>query len=126
MTQDVSATFYCKIGGLGTASGLYRFTTREETAGDVPILLDVPSVVSSRMEPLKPIGSDESIRIRLAYETTDHAAKVRPLVRDPSATDPVYSTAGTRSPIQLTESIGPTSTTIKLTSTVGLSTGTLY
>ncbi len=126
MTQNVDATFYVKIGGLGTASGLYRFTTREAAAGDVPILLDVPSVVSSRMEPLQPIGSDESIRIRLAYETTDHAAKVRPLVRDPSATDPVYATAGTRSPIQLTEAIGPTTTSIKLTSTVGLSTGTLY
>jgi len=126
MTQNVDATFYVKIGGLGTSSGLYRFTTREAASGDVPILLDVPSVVSSRMDPLQPIGSDESIRIRLAYETADHAAKVRPLVRDPSATDPVYATAGTRSPIQLTESIGPTSTSIKLTSTVGLSTGTLY
>ncbi len=123
MTQNVDATFYVKIGGLGTASGLYRFTTRQETAGDVPILLDVPSVVSSRMEPLQPIGSDESIRIRLAYETTDHAAKVRPLVRDPSATAPVYA-GGVA--VQLTESIGPTTTSIKLTSTTGLSTGTLY
>ena len=126
MTQDVSATFYAKIGGLGTSSGLYRFTTREAASGDVPILLDVPSVISSRMEPLRPIGSDEAITLRLAYETSDHASKVRQLVADPSSSTPVRSTAGGRPVIQLTESVGNQSTSIKLTSTVGLSTGTLY
>ena len=126
MTQDVSATFYAKIGGLGTSSGLYRFTTREAASGDVPILLDVPSVISSRMEPLRPIGSDEAITLRLAYETSDHASKVRQLVADPSSSTPVRSTAAGRPVIQLTESVGNQSTSIKLTSTVGLSTGTLY
>ena len=123
MTQDVSATFYVKIGGLGTSAGLYRFTSREAAAGDVPILLDVPGLLSSRMEPLKPFGSDEGITIRLAYETAEHAAKIRPLISDPSASN-VATSSGLV--VQLTEAVGPSDSTLTLTDTADLSTGTLY
>jgi hypothetical protein len=125
MTQNVDATWYVKIGGLGTTSGLYRFTTREAAAGDAPILLDVPDTLSSRIDPLQPMGSDESIAFSLAYEDATHGGKVRPLLADPS--DPrVVVTGSPRQVIQLTESISPTTTTLKLTSTAGLSTGALY
>jgi len=125
MTQAIDATFYVKIGGLGDTSGLYRFTTREAAAGDAPILLDVPDTLSSRIDPLQPMGSDESIAFSLAYEDATHGGKVRPLLADPS--DPrVVVTGSPRQVIQLTESISPTTTTIKLTSTAGLSTGALY
>ena len=123
MTQAIDATWYVKIGGLGTKAALYRITTREAAAGDVPILLDVPDTLSSRIDPLQPMGSDESIAFSLAYEDATHAAKVRPLLADPSTPATVYSGGQV---VQLTESISPTTSTISLTNTSNLVADRLY
>jgi hypothetical protein len=123
MTQAIDCTWYVKIGGLGTKAALYRITTREAAAGDVPILLDVPDTLSSRIDPLQPMGSDESIAFSLAYEDAAHAAKVRPLLADPSTPATVYSSGQV---VQLTESISPTTSTISLTNTSNLVADRLY
>lgn len=127
--SNASRTFYIKIEGFGELSSgsgtgsLYRFTTRTVDADDVPILLDVPGRLSSSIQPLRPIGSDSSVKFRLAYEASGHEDKVRPLVEDQSRNRFIYG-GGTL--VQLTKGIDPSETDINLTTTTGLSTDKLY
>lgn len=127
--SNVSRTFYIKIEGFGELSSgsgtgeLYRFTTRAADADDVPILLDVPGRLSSSIQPLKPIGSDTSVKFRLAYEASGYEDKVRPLIEDQERNRFLY---GGGSIVQLTKGVNPSETTLNFASTIGLSTDTLY
>lgn len=127
--SNVSRTFYIKIEGFGELSSgsgtgeLYRFTTRTVDADDVPILLDVPGRLSSSIQPLKPIGSDTSVKFRLAYEASGYEDKVRPLIEDQERNRFIY---GGGSIVQLTKGVNPSETTLNFASTSGLSTDTLY